>query len=485
MASVPEPPRKRLSPKQLRALLKAKRREEARKAQSSRRCRARNHRRLPKPIHDLFGPLEPVFTRPTYRRFVLLALAAILTTGAHTVANLLRCLGPLAPGDPTSYHRFFSRDRWSSWALARRLIQTVFAHFVPKGTIDLAVDDTVTEHPGPKVYGKGCHRDAVRSSHSFTAFRWGHKWVALVVLVKVPWSTRKWALPLLLALYRPNGQTRRHKTPVQLAQQMLRVLMRWFPDRRFTCTGDGGYGTHEFASFAARHRRRLTLVSRFYHDANLVAPKPVYSGKGRPRVKGDDLPRPAEVVRDAAKRYRTKVDWYGGGQRRVEVVSGSGCWFRSGKGLVPVTWVFVHDLTGTHRDEYFFTTDQAMSPEAVIAAYTGRWNIETTFEELRSFIGLETTRGWKRNTVLRAEPCLFGLYTVVVLLYARLPARWRRVRAVNWPGKRDVTFSDAITAVRRWLWLEWVFATPGHRGALGKLRGGLRRILFNALAPAA
>jgi hypothetical protein len=485
MATVTNPPRKRLSPKQLRARVKACRRAEARKAGSARRRIARIHRRLPQPIHDLFGPLEPAFTRPTYRRFVLLALAAILTTGAHTVANLLRCLGPLAPGDPTSYHRFFCRNRWSSWALARRLAQTVLAHFVPKGTIELAVDDTVTEHPGPEVYGKGCHRDPVRSSHSFTAYRWGHKWVALVVLVEVPWSTRKWALPLLLALYRPKGEAGRHKTPVQRAQQMLRVLMRWFPDRRFTCSGDGTYGTHEFARFAARHRQRLTLVSRFYANGNLVAPKPAYSGTGRPRVKGDDLPSPTEVVRDTATRYRTKVDWYGGGRRRVEVVSGSGCWFRSGQGLVPVTWVFVHDLTGTHRDEYFFTTDQTMSPEAVIAAYTGRWNIETTFEELRSFIGLETTRGWSRNTVLRAEPCLFGLYTVVVLLYAGLPARWRRVRAADWPGKRDVTFSDAITAVRRWLWLEWVFATPSRRRALRKLGGGLRRILLNALAPAA
>jgi hypothetical protein len=385
------------------------------------------------------GSLEPAFTRPTYRRFVLLVLAAILTTGAHTIANMLRCLGPLAPGDPSSYHRFFSRDRWSSWALARRLAGMVFAYFVAKGTIELAVDDTVTEHPGPEVYGKGCHRDPVRSTHSFTAFRWGHKWVALVVLVKVPWARRRWALPLLLALYRPKGKARRHKTPVQWAQQMLRVLMRWFPDRRFTCTGDGAYGSHAFASFAARHRRQLTLVSGFYANANLVSPPPPYSGHGRPRVKGDDLPSPAAVVRDTANRRRTEVDWYGGGQRCVEVVSGSGCWFQSGKGLVPVSWVFVHDVTGTHRDQYFFTTD----------------------------------------------PCLFGLYTIVVLLYAGLPAPWRRVRAVDWPGKRDVTFSDAITAVRRWLWLAWVFGTPSRRGALRKLGGVLRPILLNALAPEA
>ena len=60
---------------------------------------------------------------------------------------------------------------------------------------------------------------------------------------------------------------------------------------------------------------------------------------------------------------------------------------------------------------------------------------------------METTRGWSRNTVLRVAPCLFGLYTVVALLYAELPARYTRVRVVDWPGKRDVTFSDAITVV--------------------------------------
>jgi hypothetical protein len=121
----------------------------------------------------------------------------------------------------------------------------------------------------------------------------------------------------------------------------------------------------------------------------------------------------------------------------------------------------------------------------VIETYTGRWNIETMFQEVRSYLGLETTRGWSRQTVLRAEPGLFCLYTVVAWLYAELPRRYTQVRVVDWPGKRDVTFSDAITAVRRWLWVEWVFATHGHRDAFQKLGGPLRQILLNGLAPAA
>jgi DDE superfamily endonuclease/Archaeal putative transposase ISC1217 len=487
MASITRASRKRLSPRnprRIRARIRADRARRARAARRSRRRIARIHRRLPAPVHDVFDPLAPAFTRPTYRRFVLLALAAILTTGAHTIANLLRYLGRFAPGHPSSYHAFFSRDRWSTWAPARRLAALVLDRFAPEGIVELAADDTVTEHPGDEVYGKACHRDPVRSSHSFTAFRWGHKWVALVVLVKVPWATRRWALPLLVALYRPPGQGRRHKTPAQRARQLLRVLLRWFPERRFVCSGDGTYGSHEFASPAAHHPGRLTVVSRFHPRADLVAPPPPYSGHGRPRVKGEDLPRPADVVA-TAERVRAEVDWYGGGRRRVELVSGVGLWYRHGQGLIPVRWAFVHDRTGTHRDEYFFTTDQAMAPEAVIAAYTGRWNIETTFEELRAYLGLETTRGHVRSTVLRAEPCLFGLYTVVVLLYAALPARWRRERATIRPGKVEVTFSDAITAVRRWLWLGWVFAAPGPGEAVRKLPAGLRRILLNALAPAA
>ena len=42
-----------------------------------------------------------------------------------------------------------------------------------------------------------------------------------------------------------------------------------------------------------------------------------------------------------------------------------------------VLWVWVHDCTGTHRDDYFFTTDLGWSAAQVIETYTGRWNLET------------------------------------------------------------------------------------------------------------
>jgi hypothetical protein len=167
------------------------------------------------------------------------------------------------------------------------------------------------------------------------------------------------------------------------------------------------------------------------------------------------------------------------------VVSGLGHWFKNGQGLVPIRWVFVHDLSGTHRDEYFFTTDPGMAPRTIVETYTGRWSIETTFQEMRAYLGLETTCGRTEKTVLRAAPCLFGLFSVIVLLYARLPANRVRAAAILWPGKTDRTFSDAITAVRRRLWTDWVFATPRHHEPFAKLSRPIKAVLLYALAPAA
>jgi hypothetical protein len=448
----------------------------------------RIHQQLPKPARSLFASLGGAFTRPTFLRFVVLALASILTIGQRTVCNLLRTLGALAPGHPSSYHRVFSKRRWSAWRLAHGLANWVFGHLVPDGRVFLAGDDTVDEHPGDKVFGKGCHRDPVRSTHAFTAFRWGHKWVVLTVLVRFPFTRRLWALPVLVALYRSEKDNqkagKRHKTPAKLLKQLCCVLLRWFGQRRFVLAGDGNYGSHEMARFASRRRGRLCLVSKFYPDANLYEPPPVYSGHGRPRVKGAKLPTPQEEVAHSRRR-RLNVAWYGGGRRDVQTVSGCGQWYKAGQGLVFVVWVFVHDLTGSHRDEYFFTTDITMSVQEVIETYVGRWNEETMFQEMRSYLGLETTRGWKEKTVLRAAPCLFGLYTLVACLYSQLPKRYAKVRAVDWAGKTDVTFSDAITAVRRWLWLEWVFAIPGYKPVFEKLSRPFRSLLLHALAPAA
>jgi hypothetical protein len=288
MSSIAAPPRpghrpRHQRPGRPRCRDRKRRRRRTRKARAARRKLRHIHQALPKPAASFFDALAGGFSCPTFLRIVVLALAAILTVGSRTVCNLLRTLGALAPGHPASYHWVLSKRRWSRWRLARGLCGWVFDHLVPDDKVLLAGDDTVDGHKGEEVFGKACHRDPVRSTHSYTAYRWGHKWVVLAALVRFPFSRRQWALPLLVALYRSDEDNekagRRHKTPQQLLRQLCRVLLRWFPRRRFLLAGDGGYNSHETARFAAGRRGRLGLVSKFYPDARLYEPPPAVRGK--------------------------------------------------------------------------------------------------------------------------------------------------------------------------------------------------------------
>jgi hypothetical protein len=168
----------------------------------------------------LLVEIAPVLSHPTYRRVVLLMMVAILTTGRRTVANVLRTLGTLAPGHHTSYQRVLSQARWSGLHLACAFTRFVLQSVLPTKLITLVCDDTVDGHQGKKAFGKGRHRDPVRSTHAYTAWRYGHKWVVLCVLVRFPGTTRPWALPVLVDLYLSpewnHRHDRRHRTPAQL-----------------------------------------------------------------------------------------------------------------------------------------------------------------------------------------------------------------------------------------------------------------------------
>src|SRR5262249_29383319 len=146
-----------------KAQRRQRRRRQTRKTRAVRRQLRQLHEQLPRAARPLLDALGRAFTTATALRFCLLLVAALLTMGRHSVATLLRTLGPLVPGDPSSYRRVFSQRRWSGWRLAQGRTRWVVQHLVPDGPIFLAGDDTVDEHRGKKVYGKGRHRDPVRS----------------------------------------------------------------------------------------------------------------------------------------------------------------------------------------------------------------------------------------------------------------------------------------------------------------------------------
>lgn len=444
---------------------------------------------LPPAFEPLINAFAPAFTRPTYRRFVLLMVGTIVTCGRRTVSRILWTVCSLVQGHPSSYHRFFSKATWSLWPLAKVLVFAAVA-LIPEGQpVMVAGDDTVAEHTGKRVYGKACHRDAVRSGHGWTARKWGHRWVVLAILVKLPFASRRWALPVLCALYLPpamsSKQKRRHKVPSQMAQSLLAALMHWLPQRRFIFLGDGHFSGHELADFASGHRDRLTLVGRLRAKASLYArPRTGCRRRGgRPQLCGRKLRCPKEQVAHA-KRRKLKVHWYGNTCRRVSVVSGTGIWCRRPLRSL-IRWVYVHDPI-SKRSDYFYSTDPRMCPRRIIELFAARWSLEVTFQETKQHLGFESTHHRTRRSVLRSAPCLMGCFTVITLLYhaslRKKPALPRQTLCYH---KTEPTFSDALFAVRTRFWEQTVLQQTLGRRLVAKLPVKLKTFVLTHLAQAA
>jgi hypothetical protein len=84
--------------------------------------------------------------------------------------------------------------------------------------------------------------------------------------------------------------------------------------------------------------------------------------------------------------------------------------------VLPLRWVLVRDPRGGLEPRASCSACPTDRPRTIGPQFVTRWPIETTFEESRAPLGLETQRQWSDRAIERTTPCLFGLYAVVALL---------------------------------------------------------------------
>jgi hypothetical protein len=108
-----------------------------------------------------------------------------------------------------NYHRVLNRAHWSSLEVSQILLRLLVAAFVAPGAVVLlAADETLERRRGQRIGVKGHFRDPILSSEKRSVSSEGLRWVSLMLVVQVPWSTRLWALPFLTVLARMRKQTR-------------------------------------------------------------------------------------------------------------------------------------------------------------------------------------------------------------------------------------------------------------------------------------
>ena len=416
---------------------------------------------LPKSMIQVLAPFAPLFSKSVFQHVQLLLVGAILAPGKRTVASALRAVSLEDERRFCRYHRVLSRAVWSSREASRVLLGLLVEAFVPEGPLVLGIDDTLERRRGKKISAKGIYRDPVRSSRQHFVKTSALRWVCLALLVPVPWASRVWSLPFLSALAYSERyaeeQGKRHKTLTDWAGQLLLLVRRWYPEREIVAVADGGYAALKLLDRCRSLSEPITFITRLRLDAALYKPAPPrHCGQiGRPRLKGDRLPNLSVLAEDPTTDWApiTLNNWYGNSKRTIEIVSGTALWYSTGLPAVPLRWVLIRDPQEEFETQALLCTDLAAEPEQIISWFVRRWQMETTFQEVRQRLGFETQRQWSEKALRRTAPALLGLFSLVTLLAHRHMAEGAQiVRKAAWYDKAHPTFSDALALVRRQLW---------------------------------
>lgn len=449
---------------------------------------------LPEQIMLLLKVFAPVFSERVFEWVKVLVVGAILAPHQRTVSAALRVMGLSDEAQFQNYHRVLSRAAWDSLEVSQILLGLLVMAFVAVGMpLVIGADETLERRQGQRIVDKGLFRDAVRSSKKRVVHSYGLRWVSMMLLVQIPFSARLWALPFLTVLATSKKtdeqQGRRHKTSVDWIRQMIHVVRRWFPTRKLVLVVDGGLAAVKLGVACAADQVGITFVSRLRLDAALYdEPLPPPKGKrGKKPKKGRRQPSLHSRLTSPATVWEIhEVAWYGGRQRVLHIATGVALWYRSGFDPLPMRWILVRDDLGKFPPAAFFATDQSADSRQILAWVIARWGIEVTFQEVRAHLGFESQRQWSKNAIRRTSPAILGLFSFVTLLAHYLSLTHPiPTRTAAWYDKTLPTFSDAIAAVRQYLWLNLKFPNSPAKTTLFAFPEPVVRGLMDALCYAA
>jgi len=283
---------------------------------------------------------------------------------------------------------------------------------------------------------------------------------------------------------------KRHKKITEWAWQLLLLLRRWYPEREIVAVADRAYATLKLLDRCRKLRNPITFITRLRLDAALYEPAPPRRpGQiGRPRIKGERLPNLSEVAEDPKTVWKpTKIaNWYGSGERIVEIASATAVWYSTSLFAVPVRWVLISDPRGEFKTQALLCTDLETDPKKILSWFVMRWQLEVSFQEVRRHLGFETQRQWSEMAIRRTTPALLGLFSLTTLFaHDRMAQGAGAFRQAAWYHKRYPPFADSLAMVRKELWASATFyGSPAETDTVKVPRAFVER-LTNAVCYAA
>lgn len=405
-------------------------------------------RRLREIWEDCF---RPALTRPSFIHLVVVLSGWILTQGTHAITAALVATDVARRHHWEAYHRLFSRGSWCPDEIGERLFRRIVA--LSSGAVRIVIDDTLASKKGPAIFGLGTHLDAVRSTRRQKIFVFGHCWVVLAVLVRVPFSQRAWALPVLFRLYRNVKDCERrgvlHRKKTELARELLDIVVRWSGSRRIELAADSAYCNDTLARDVPAN---VVFFGSMRPDAALTAPpSPSDYRRGRPPKRGKPVRKPEKLARDGRTAWSIGQAQLYGKKTRVRYKTIDAQWYRS-MGTRVLRVVVVECTSGQLPIRVFFSTDPTISVETILETYAGRWGIEVFFRDAKQHLGFADSQARVEAAVLRMAPMVGLLYSTLVLWFADGTFQSAIAAPPTRPWylhKRGLAFTDVLRAAQR------------------------------------
>lgn len=411
------------------------------------------------------------FTAPTAKAFVALVCAWAQCLGRPTARRLALAGAGEAGCAASAFARFFRRSRWDLDDLWRHFVADLLVPaLAPEGRLALSCDDTTCAKPGRCVALAGMFLDAARSAAGNQVKHRAHCWVVMSLQVLLPFCNRVVGIPVMARLYVKKadaGPGRPFKTRQQLALEMARKLAEWLPGREIEVVADGAYPS---GALVEALRGLAHFVSRMRRDAVLygLPARPAKRGRGRPRQRGERLPKPEKLAAQAKRWKRVKVLQYGKVRERL-VWTRKVLWWSVARER-PVLLVVVRDPEGKEADDFFFTTDLDSSAKRVAESFAGRWTVEEDFREAKQLFGFSKVMGWSEPSVERQAP--FALLVLSLVKYWHI--KW--IDLAERPAVLPST-AQMLADLREAFWARRINGTSMPNAEKGKIIKVLRMAL--------
>lgn len=432
-------------------------------------------------FEQLFGQARGAFaSRSVFERAGVLAQAMAISLGRQTITGALTTCGRLEQ-DWSAAYRTFERERFDAdqlFAVPRRAVTHLLADDEP---LVVVADDTLAPRRGRKVAEAAWRHDPLGPPFRHQ-IKWAQQALELSAMLPAPdraQGARAVPIDLVLRHAPRKGRGPAHgrqppddaqdprdnALPAICARRLAHLRTALDEDgqarRPLVAAFDGGYTN---ATLFRNIPPRTTLVGRVRKDAKLFAvPQEQDCVRGRPRVYGEQLARPQELLADDAVPWLPVTAWAAGKSRQFQYKTFERCrWEGAGARdlrLIVVKPLSEHPHYAGRRlffahPGYLLISDPGLDVQSALQAYLWRWEIEVGFREQKTGLGLGQAQTRTRSSctwLLQFQAFVYGLL-LLAARNAQITApprpRWQTAAA---PGQR-ITFGQMQSVMRIELW---------------------------------